>query len=74
MADAAAELDRIPRATAGATGYFAALSAGVTGRLAATVARPEFGDHPGMERFASTFASYRARRSPPPSRSGSGER
>lgn len=64
IADAAAELDRIARTTADASGYFAALYARVTGRLAAAVARSEFEDNAGMERFASTFASYYLRAVP----------
>ncbi|MBW3575837.1 MAG: hypothetical protein KY450_13520 [Actinobacteria bacterium] len=58
IGDAAADLRRIARDAGDASGYFPALYARVTGRLADAIARSEFADGPGMDRFASTFASY----------------
>ncbi|HEV2767234.1 MAG TPA: hypothetical protein VGV63_05960 [Acidimicrobiales bacterium] len=57
IGEAAADLRRIARDASDASGSFSALYARVTGRPAHAIARSELADGPGMDRFASTFAS-----------------
>jgi hypothetical protein len=54
----AAELRAVALAATDASGYFAAMYAGVTTRVAGAIARGDFEDGPRMDRFADTFASY----------------
>jgi hypothetical protein len=62
----AAELRSIARSATDATGYFAAMYAVVTGRIARSISAGEFVDGDRMDRFVSTFAGAytRAARSP----------
>lgn len=54
----ARELRAIARASTDAGGYFAALYARVTERIARAIAAGEFDDGARMDRFATTFAGY----------------
>ena len=57
----AAELRRIATAAGDASGYFPALYARVTERIASSIAAGKFADGPRMDVFASTFAAYYTR-------------
>lgn len=57
----AAELRAIARSARDASGYFPALYARVTERIADEITAGRFADAEGMEHFATTFASYYTR-------------
>ncbi len=61
IGETAAELRSIARSATDPTGYFPALYARVTGRVAASIEAGHFEDGPRMDRFATTFASYYTR-------------
>ncbi len=60
IADTTTELRTIALAATDASGYFPALYARVTARVGASIEAGSFADGPGIDRFATGFASYYA--------------
>ena len=58
IADTARDLREVARAAGDASGYFPALYARVTERIGASIANGTFADGPGIDRFATGFASH----------------
>ena len=58
IADTAADLRAIAHAAEGASGYFPALYSRVTTRIGASIQQGMFVDGPGLDRFATRFASF----------------
>ncbi|MGZ4671721.1 MAG: DUF5995 family protein [Ilumatobacteraceae bacterium] len=58
IADTAHDLRDMALAAGDASGYFPALYSRVTARIGASIAAGSFADGPGMDRFATRFASH----------------
>ena len=58
IADTAHDLRDMALAAGDASGYFPALYSRVTARIGASIAAGSFADGPGMDRFATKFASH----------------